>query len=172
MPSRDAFLCPVSALQAFLQVRPMGPTALFCHFDGLPLTRHQFNAVLRKALEFSDLGGITSNLTHSELERRRWLIMKASPRHKSRRWVAGALTSPSRIFGQWPPAQFQELPLTMKNSCNLTVHIAKRTPSHFALVIFCRKRMDCGGIHCPVGSACFGGVSNGALAGAKRGPVL
>ena len=57
IPSRDAFLCPVSALKEFLQARPIGPTVLFCHFDGSPLTRHQFNAVLRKALEFSDLGG-------------------------------------------------------------------------------------------------------------------
>ena len=46
-------LCPVTALKEFLQIRPTVSGPLFSHFDGSPLTRYQFNAVLRKALTFT-----------------------------------------------------------------------------------------------------------------------
>ena len=52
--SRDTNLCPVTALQEYVAIRPHSQP-LFCHFDGSPLTRYQFSAVLRKILSFRGL---------------------------------------------------------------------------------------------------------------------
>ena len=46
--------CPVDLLTQYLQQRPTYSGPLFCHFDGAPLTRYQFNAILKKC--FSMLG--------------------------------------------------------------------------------------------------------------------
>lgn len=54
----DSFLCPVTTLRKFIEVRPVGCEALFCHFNCEPLTRYQFNAVLQKALGFCGLGDL------------------------------------------------------------------------------------------------------------------
>ena len=55
--SRDQFLCRVRAFLVFAAGRPSGSFySFFCHFDGSPLTRFQFNAVLKKALVFSGAG--------------------------------------------------------------------------------------------------------------------
>ena len=43
-------LCPVAWLEHYLSVRPKIPGPLFCHFDGNPLTRYQFSAILKKSL--------------------------------------------------------------------------------------------------------------------------
>ena len=51
--SGNPLLCPVAALEDFVKVHPSGSGPLFCHFDGTPLTRYQFNAVLRKVLNFA-----------------------------------------------------------------------------------------------------------------------
>lgn len=51
----DESLCPIQALLAFKAVRPLSQGSFFCHFDGRPLTKFQFNAVLRKVLRFSGL---------------------------------------------------------------------------------------------------------------------
>ncbi|XP_071087974.1 uncharacterized protein [Haliotis cracherodii] len=48
--------CPVAALKAYLKVRPSGPAQAFIHFDHSPLTRYQFQAVLKKALALSSIG--------------------------------------------------------------------------------------------------------------------
>ncbi|XP_071109178.1 integrase/recombinase xerD homolog [Haliotis cracherodii] len=48
--------CPVAALKAYLNVRPSGPVPAFIHFDQSPLTRYQFQAVLKKALALSSIG--------------------------------------------------------------------------------------------------------------------
>ncbi|KAK3097178.1 hypothetical protein FSP39_007163 [Pinctada imbricata] len=42
--------CPVLSMKSYLQLRPNFPGAAFCHFDGRPLTRYQFSAVLKKVL--------------------------------------------------------------------------------------------------------------------------
>lgn len=42
-------VCPVLAMQKYLQVRPSGSNVLFIHFGGGPLTRYQFQAVLKRA---------------------------------------------------------------------------------------------------------------------------
>ena len=46
----EPILCPVKAITEFMKVRPtvMGP--LFIHFEGSPLTRYQFNAILKKGI--------------------------------------------------------------------------------------------------------------------------
>jgi len=43
-------LCPVFNLKKFLNSRPLFGGPLFCHFDGNPLTRYQFAAILKKSL--------------------------------------------------------------------------------------------------------------------------
>lgn len=57
-------VCPVLALSRFMLVRPNKPGPLFIHFNGSPLTRYQFQAVLKKVA--SQLGWETSGFsTHS-----------------------------------------------------------------------------------------------------------
>jgi len=42
-------VCPVRAVQRYAAVRPLSATSYFCHFDASPVTRYQFQAVLRRA---------------------------------------------------------------------------------------------------------------------------
>ena len=56
MQLQNKIICPVAAFVDYIAVRPASAAPFFCHFDALPLTRFQFNAVLRKALIFADLG--------------------------------------------------------------------------------------------------------------------
>ena len=51
-------VCPVQSMSCYLQVRPQKPGALLIHFDGSPLTRYQFQAVLKRAARY--LGWNTS----------------------------------------------------------------------------------------------------------------
>jgi len=46
----NPMLCPVTTLKHYLAIRPTGAGPIFQHFDRTPLTRHQFSAVLKKAL--------------------------------------------------------------------------------------------------------------------------
>ena len=48
--------CPVKAMETYLRVRPKEKGPLFRHKDGSPLSRYQFNAVLKKALLESGVG--------------------------------------------------------------------------------------------------------------------
>ena len=57
-------MCPVTALQNYVAIRPSQSQPLFCHFDGSPLTRYQFNAMLKKTLSFCGLQGLNYR-THS-----------------------------------------------------------------------------------------------------------
>ncbi len=50
---KDRSICPVQALLDFMAVRPHIDGPVFCHFDCRPLTRYQFNTVLRKAVDFA-----------------------------------------------------------------------------------------------------------------------
>jgi hypothetical protein len=54
-------LCPVFNLKKFLNSRPLFGGPLFCHFDGNPLTRYQFAAILKKSLSL--LGVDHSHMT-------------------------------------------------------------------------------------------------------------
>ena len=42
-------VCPVQAMREYLEVRPTSGECLFQHFNGRPLTRYQFQAVLKRA---------------------------------------------------------------------------------------------------------------------------
>jgi site-specific recombinase XerD len=57
-------LCPLLAVNNFLDCRPKIDGPLFCHYDSKPLTRYQFSAILKRCL--SILGVPQSNLaSHS-----------------------------------------------------------------------------------------------------------
>ncbi len=46
----DSFLCPVKFLKVYLDIRPCDIGPAFIHFGGSPVTRYQFNMVLKRAL--------------------------------------------------------------------------------------------------------------------------
>ena len=53
IPEQDTELCAVKILHNYLNMREPSPLSpLFLHFDGSYLTRFQFNAILRKTLQF------------------------------------------------------------------------------------------------------------------------
>ena len=49
--NQNTDICPVTLLTSFLNDRPQISSTLFCHYNGRPLTRFQFVAVLKKSLE-------------------------------------------------------------------------------------------------------------------------
>ena len=53
----NGILCPVTATQQFCDIRPATGASLFCHFDGSPVTRSQFGATLKRAVEFAGVTG-------------------------------------------------------------------------------------------------------------------
>ena len=60
----DRRLCPVQALNAYLQQAPASPF-LFTHFCGTPITRYQFSALLQKTIVFSNFPNHTLFKSHS-----------------------------------------------------------------------------------------------------------
>ena len=48
----DTSVCPVIKLREYLLVREPVSGPLFCHFDNTPVSRYQFNAILKKALAY------------------------------------------------------------------------------------------------------------------------
>lgn len=53
LASSGSDICPVSAVEDYLASRSaLQSTQFFCHFDGSPLTRYQFSAVVKKAIDF------------------------------------------------------------------------------------------------------------------------
>ncbi|MBV2113375.1 MAG: tyrosine-type recombinase/integrase [Candidatus Thiodiazotropha sp. (ex Ctena orbiculata)] len=52
---QNKFICPVVAVQQYLQFRGSFPGNLFCHASQLPLSRYQFCAVLSKAISYAGL---------------------------------------------------------------------------------------------------------------------
>lgn len=51
IPQSAGSICPVHNLQNYVSARPKTHDSLFCHFDGAPLTKYQFSAVMKKALK-------------------------------------------------------------------------------------------------------------------------
>ena len=47
----QGIVCPVELMQEYLSVRPSRTGPLFIHFDGTPLSRYQFSAVLQKTIK-------------------------------------------------------------------------------------------------------------------------
>ena len=62
--ARNARICPVQKLSAYLRFRPKFDGLLFVHKDGSAVTRYQFSALLKKSLQYN---GIESDryTTHS-----------------------------------------------------------------------------------------------------------
>ena len=59
-----AMLCPVIAISDYLNL--VGDSGvLFCHFDNSPLTRYQFSAMLKKAVEFCGFNNADLFTSHS-----------------------------------------------------------------------------------------------------------
>lgn len=48
-------LCPVRAVQLYTAIRPKSAIAFFAHFDASPVTRYQFQAMLKKATSAAGL---------------------------------------------------------------------------------------------------------------------
>ena len=58
-------VCSVFLLERFLSIRPNCPGPLFCHFNGKPITRYQFTAVLQKALNLAGIVDAARYKSHS-----------------------------------------------------------------------------------------------------------
>lgn len=54
-PQANVAICPCKLLHKYLRVRPDISGPLFCHFDGIYVTRYQFVSILKKALTRSGL---------------------------------------------------------------------------------------------------------------------
>ena len=54
-PSMSTEICPVSLLKQYLMKRPSLSGALFCHFNGDPITRFQVSSLLNRCLRFLGL---------------------------------------------------------------------------------------------------------------------
>ena len=55
-PSKDKTVCPIAAYQKFIKIRPNVQEPQFLiHYNGAPLSRYQFSAILRKTLTFCDI---------------------------------------------------------------------------------------------------------------------
>ena len=52
---RDIDVCSVKKMKEYLLERGSYSGPLFCHVDKTPLSRHQFNAVLKKALSYLNI---------------------------------------------------------------------------------------------------------------------
>ena len=59
-----ALLCPVIAISDYLNLAG-DSDVLFCHFDNSPLTRYQFSAMLKKAVEFCGFNNADLFTSHS-----------------------------------------------------------------------------------------------------------
>jgi len=64
IPQNKGDISVLQKTRQYLAVRPPIEGAFFCHFGGKPLTRYQFTAVLKKALEKLGLNGLNFK-THS-----------------------------------------------------------------------------------------------------------
>jgi site-specific recombinase XerD len=73
-------VCPVKAMQLFLNARPKGSQGyLFCHVENSPLTRYQFGAVLTRVVRRLKLP-VTGFKTHSfRIGAATWLSSKGVP---------------------------------------------------------------------------------------------
>ena len=87
--------CPVSAMQAYLRVRPTtSPSSpLFCHSNGSPLNRYQFGAVLGRVIRTLGLAGAHYRSHSFRIGAATWLAHKGVPHHdiqRMGRWTSNA----------------------------------------------------------------------------------
>ena len=101
IPEQDTELCAVKKLHNYLNIRESSPLSpLFLHFDDSYLTRFQFNAILRKTLQFC---GVTDRIRfHSfRIDRASELARKGVPDNdiqKWGRWASDAYSSYTRLY--------------------------------------------------------------------------
>ena len=91
----NSILCPVLALQRYLQ-QAGDTTTLFAHFDRSPLTRFQFNEILKKAVNFSNIPGKQLFKSHS------FHIGAATTAH-----MQGFSDSDIQVMGRWHSTAFK-----------------------------------------------------------------
>lgn len=94
-PCSEPELCPVLALNVYLQAWVSCEGYLFLHVGGLPLTRHQFWVVPPKALAALSLGGGDLSSTPFALVPLQRQLPWVTQKRRSRHWVDGS----SRLIG-------------------------------------------------------------------------
>lgn len=55
IPATYLPVCAVKAVRSFINIRPPSLGTFFCHLSGKPVTRYQFNCVLRKCLNLAQI---------------------------------------------------------------------------------------------------------------------
>lgn len=55
IPEIEASSCPVKAVVRYMEMRPRGSEAFFCSYGALPLTRHEFGAMIKRCMLFGNL---------------------------------------------------------------------------------------------------------------------
>lgn len=65
IPKASDISCAVISMRKYLEIRPRVDGPLFCHFNGEPLTRYQFSAILMKTLNLAGEGGGGNYKAHS-----------------------------------------------------------------------------------------------------------
>ncbi|KAJ8316547.1 hypothetical protein KUTeg_005904 [Tegillarca granosa] len=55
IPATYLPICAVKAVKSFMNIRPQYFGTFFCHLSGQPVSRYQFNCVLRKCLNFAQI---------------------------------------------------------------------------------------------------------------------
>ena len=89
----ESELCCVTSLQSYLELRPKTAEYLFCHANGLPLTRGQFTSVLARVLRSVGLGGFCYKSHSFRIGRATDLAAKGVPEEsiqKMGRWSSKA----------------------------------------------------------------------------------
>ena len=96
-PKDGVASCPVRLLGEYLKVRPgvLSSKALFIHWDGSPLTRYQFQAILTQAAKFC-------NLNCSEYKTHSFRIGAASSCA-----IAGVSVERIKQWGRWNSSAYQ-----------------------------------------------------------------
>lgn len=51
----EAGSCPVKAVLRYLKMRPGSGEAFFCSYGSLPLTRHEFSAMIKRCMSYRDM---------------------------------------------------------------------------------------------------------------------
>lgn len=85
----ESGVCPVNNMIQYLAIRPKVQGPLFCHFNGKPLTRYQFSAVLKKVL-------VVCNVNYQQYKSHSFRIGAATSADKQ-----GHSVETIKIAGRW-----------------------------------------------------------------------
>lgn len=89
-------VCPVQAMCAFLSLRPNISQYLFCHANGMPLTRYQFSAVLNKTVQAARLPNARYRSHSFRIGAATWLAKR------------GVTNSTIKRMGRWSSNAFEK----------------------------------------------------------------